>query len=452
MPGRTRHDREILRLALPALGALMAEPLYVMADTAVVGRIGTVSLAGLAVASAALMVGYNVCIFLAYGSTAAVARLTGAGRRADAAHQAVQGLWLALILGVVMAVAGTLVATPLLRMLGAGGPVLAEATTYFRISLLGAPGMLLMLAGVGYLRGTKDTLRPLWVGVGTAVVNLAIELVLIYGFGFGIGASAAATVVAQWLGAACYLAWIGVEAGHHRVDLRPDRRAIARLVVVGADLLVRTLSLVGTFTLATAVAARTGTADLAAHQVAFQAWFLLAMAMDALAIAAQAMVGNLLGADRADEARLVGNRVIAWSIGLGTGLGVLLAGSLAAGSAAGGDAIPGLFSTDPAVVALVGFLLLHVAAMAPLSGLAFALDGILIGAGDQRFLARAMGVSFAVFVAAALLGRQAGLGIGWLWAAIWAFMVVRSVLLLGRYRGTRWQVLGAGDASRGLPA
>lgn len=438
MPGPL-VDRELLRLAVPALGALIAEPLYVLADTAVVGHLGTEPLGGLAVASAALLLGYNVCIFLAYGSTAAVARLMGAGHHDKAAHQAVQGLWLALALGVALAAIGAATAEPLLRALGAGDEVLDQALTYFRVSLLGAPGMLLMLAGVGYLRGIKDTVRPLWVGVGTAVLNLAVELVLIYGFGLGIGASAAATVVAQWLGAGFYLWWIGRAVRDHHVSLRPDPATIRRLVVVGADLLVRTVSLVGTFALATAVAARIGTVDVASHQIAFQAWMLLALTMDAMAIAAQTMVGNLLGAGLADEARRIGHRVLAWSVGLGATLGAVLIGVLV-----GADGVlPGVFSADPAVVALAGFLLLHVAAMAPLSGLAFGLDGILIGAGDQRYLARAMGISFAVFAPAAVIGHTLGAGIGWLWGAIWLFMVVRSALLAARFRGSRWQVVGA---------
>ena len=175
-------DRELLRLAVPALGALLAEPLYVLADTAVVGHLGTTELGGLAVASAALLFGYGLCIFLAYGTTAAVARLTGAGEVDRAAHQAVQGLWLALALGVVLALLGAAFATPVLRLLGADGETLPQAGTYLRISLLGAPAMLMMLAGVGYLRGVKDTIRPLWVAAGTAVVNLVLEVILIYGF------------------------------------------------------------------------------------------------------------------------------------------------------------------------------------------------------------------------------------------------------------------------------
>jgi putative MATE family efflux protein len=225
MAGPADTNREILRLAVPALGALMAEPLYVLADTAVVGHLGTEPLGGLAIASAALLVGYNVCIFLAYGSTAAVARLMGANKKAAAARQAVQGLWLAVALGIGLAALGMAFTEPFLRLLGADDTVLRQGTTYFRISLLGAPGMLLMLAGVGYLRGTKDTLRPLWVGIGTAVVNLAIELVLIYGLDMGIGASAAATVTAQWLAPGFYLFWIGREVRRPRCGPAPRPRS-----------------------------------------------------------------------------------------------------------------------------------------------------------------------------------------------------------------------------------
>ena len=429
-------DRELLRLAIPALGALLAEPLYVLADTAVVGHLGTSELGGLAVASAALLFGYGLCVFLAYGTTAAVARLTGAGQDRRAAHQAVQGLWLALALGVVLTVLGAVFAGPLLRLLGAGGEVLAQADTYFRISLLGTPAMLMMLAGVGYLRGVKDTVRPLWVAAGTAVVNLVLEVVLIYGFDQAIGASAAATVVAQWLGAGCYLAWIGRGVRRLDVSLAPDVQVIGRMLVVSAELMVRNLSTTGTFLVATAAATRIGVVDVAAHQVAFQAWIVLALSMDAVAIAAQAMVGSLLGADDPDGARSVGRSVIGWSIAIGAVLGAVIAASH--------GVLGRVFSADEAVVTLAGFLLLHVGLMAPLSGVAFALDGILIGAGDQRFLAWAMAGAAAVAVPVMVATRLAGLGIGPLWAGIWAFMGVRGISLWARFRSGRWQVVGAG--------
>ena len=428
-------DRELLRLAVPAVGALVAEPLYLLADTAVVGHLGTSPLAGLAVASGVLLFAYGMCIFLAYGTTASVARLTGAGRPELAAAQAVQGLWLAASLGVALAVLGAWFGQRLLGLLGAEGPVLDQAGTYLRISLLGAPAMLVMLAGVGYLRGRRDTVRPLWVAVGTAALNLILEVVLIYGFGLGIGASAAATVVAQWIGAGCYLVWIGSEVRCYEVSLGPDWSALRRLALVSTDLMVRNLSLGGTFLVGTSVAARIGAAPVAAHQVAFLVWMTLSLTMDGLAIAAQAMVGTALGAGDGDGARRIGRRTIVWSVGVGITLGLALL--LAR------DSVSGLFSNDPAVVGLVGFLFLHVGLMAPLSGVAFALDGILIGAGDQRFMARAMTASALLATAAMAAGRLAALGIGWLWAAIWVFVAGRSVILGARFRGNHWVVLGA---------
>ena len=428
-------DRELLRLAVPAVGALVAEPLYLLADTAVVGHLGTSPLAGLAVASGVLLFAYGMCIFLAYGTTASVARLTGAGRPELAAAQAIQGLWLAASLGVALAVLGAWFGQRLLGLLGAEGPVLDQAGTYLRISLLGAPAMLVMLAGVGYLRGLRDTMRPLWVAVGTAALNLILEVVLIYGFGLGIGASAAATVVAQWIGAGCYLVWIGSEVRCYEVPLGPDRSALRRLALVSTDLMVRNLSLGGTFLVGTSVAARIGAAPVAAHQVAFHLWMTLALTMDGLAIAAQAMVGTALGAGDGDGARRIGRRTIVWSVGVGITLGLALLFAR--------DSVSGLFSNDPAVVGLAGFLLLHVGLMAPLSGVAFALDGILIGAGDQRFMARAMTASALVATAVMAAGRLADLGIGWLWAAIWVFVAGRSVILGARFRGNHWVVLGA---------
>jgi len=434
-PRLSDDGREILRLAVPALGALVAEPLYVLADTAVVGHLGTGPLGGLGVASAALLFAYGLCIFLAYGTTASVARLTGAGEHRRAADQAVQGLWLALGIGIGLAAVGIPLAGSIVGALGADGDVADHATTYLRISLLGAPGMLLMLAGVGYLRGLKDNVRPLRVAVGTAILNLVLELVLILGLDLGIGASAAATVVAQWTGAACYLARIGRDVRQRRASLGPHPANIIRMLTVSGQLLARNLSLTGMFLVGTSVATRIGRDDVAAHQVAFQVWVAAALAMDAVAIAAQAMVGERLGAGDAASARRIGRRVIAWSAAMGLAmLPVLLATR---------HGVAGVFSADAQVVSLAAFLLVHVALMAPVGGIAFALDGILIGAGDQAFMARAMAATSVATVAAMVVGRLADLGIGWLWGAIWLATVLRSGIFLTRFAGDRWQVVGA---------
>ena len=417
------------------MGALVAEPLYLLADTAVVGRLGTLPLGGLAVASAALLLIYGLCFFLAYGTTATVARFTGAGEPLKAANQAIQSLWLAFFLGVLIAFIGYFAADPLLKLLGASGELLNQARIYLRISMFGAPAMLIMLAGVGYLRGIKDTIRPLWVAIGTALLNLGIELVLIYGFDKGIGASAASTVISQWVGALIYLIWIWQAISKHKVSLTPKFLVLIKLLRSSSELLIRNLSLTTSFIVATSMAARLGNVDVAAHEVGFQAWFFLAMSMDAIAIAAQAIIGNLLGAGKAQEARRMGQRAIIWSTGIGVFTGSFLAIIH--------TPFAKIFSEDTAVIELASFLLLHVAAMAPLSGVAFALDGILIGAGDQRFLAKSMTLSAIISIPLMFVTVAVGLGLGWIWGAIWILMTVRSITLYIRFRSDKWQKLGS---------
>lgn len=428
-------DREIGRLALPALGALIAQPLYVLADTAVVGHLGTPQLGGLAVATQTLLTFHAVMIFLAYGTTAAVSRLLGAGQPKEAAHQSVQGLWIAVFAGVVGAVVLWVFTTPLLRLLGAEGEILTNGRVYLRISVFGLPAMLLALAGVGYLRGLQDTFRPLVVAVITAVFNVVFEVILIYGFGFGIGASALATVVAQWLGAGMYLWWIGRAIAEHNVQLLPDLSTIRSLIVVARDLFIRTAALRGSLTVAIAAAARIGDADLAAHQVVFELWYFLALGLDAVAIAGQAIIGRYLGANDTASARSVSNRTVQWGLAVGVLVGV--------GVLAARPYLADIFTDDPAVASLVAFLAIHLALMQPINGIVFALDGVLIGAGDQKFLALAMvppAISFSIL---ALLVPAMGWGIGWLWGALWVLMVGRVVLLVWRFRGDAWLITGA---------
>jgi putative MATE family efflux protein len=429
------RDREILRLAVPAFGALVAEPLYVLADTAVVGHIGTDELAGLAVASSILLTGYAVFIFLAYGTTSAVARLIGAGDHREAAHQAVQGMWLALLISIGLVVLGAVFADPLVRALGAEGEVREHALVYFRISLAGIPAVLVTLAGTGYLRGLQNTRTPLVVAVTTATGNLVLELILIVGLGFGIGASALATVLAQTAAAAVYVTGVVRAVRVHDVDLRPDHRSIAALAIVGRDLLVRTAALRAALTLGTAVAARMGTEELGAYEIAFAIWSFLALALDALAIAGQSIIGLQLGAGDADSARAAGRRMIE--------LGILAGAVLALAVVALRPVLPHLFTDDPEVIALTSFTLLHVAALQPINGVVFVLDGVLIGAGDLRFLAWAMVVAFAAFATAAGAVLVLDLGLGWLWAAVGVLMVTRLVTLGTRFRGGRWAVTGA---------
>ncbi len=431
----TDTDREIARLAVPALGALIAEPLYVLADTAVVGHLGTPQLGGLALAGQALLTVHAISIFLAYGTTAAVSRLLGAGRHGEAARQAIQSIWLALFIGIVGALALWAAADPILEILGGNGDTLRFARRYLLVSLPGLPAMLISLACVGYLRGLQDTVGPLIVAGVTAVGNLVLELVLIYGFDQGIGASALSTVIAQWVGAGLYLWWVGRAVLEHQVSLRPDLSVLRRQLVVAGDLFIRTAALRGSFTVAVAAAARVGEVDLAAHEIAFQLWFLIALALDAVAIAGQALMGRHLGADDPVGARHIGRRMIQWGLATGAAACVMVL--------AVRPFIPEVFSNDEAVVALTGFLLIHLALLGPISGVVFALDGILIGAGDMRFLAFAMTGAAAVFVPLVLAVPALDLGIGWVWGCLWVLMIVRVIPLLLRFRSESWLVTGA---------
>lgn len=257
-------DREILALAVPALGALVAEPLYLLADTAVVGHLGTPELGGLALAGNVLLLVLAICIFLAYGTTATVSRLLGAGDHREAAHQAVQSLWLAFGLGVVLAAVGFVFAEPILSLFGASDEVTELGVLYLQVSTPGIPALLLVLAGTGYLRGLQDTRTPLVVAVASALLNLVLELVLIYGFGLGLGASAFSTVVAQWAAAAFYLHRVRQAVSVHRVQRRPDLVVLRSLGRLSLALVTRTLALRGSLLAATVVAARLGDVQLAA--------------------------------------------------------------------------------------------------------------------------------------------------------------------------------------------
>lgn len=437
----TELDRDIAKLAIPALGALIAEPLYVLIDTAVVGRfLGTNALAGLAVASQTLLTLHAVMIFLAYGTTAAVSRLLGADKPVQAAHHAVQGLWLAAGAGVLLSLLAWAFADPMLALIGETNDgnaeaVLAQARTYFIISLWGFPPSLLVLSGVGYLRGLQDTTRPLVVAIVSAIINLGIELVLIVGLDFEIGASALATVIAQWLAAAAYLYWIGRDVKSHGVPFGAEFREIFRLLRVGGALFVRTVALRGSFTVTVASASRLGTESLAAHEIAFQFFIFTALVLDAVAIAGQAIIGRFLGSHDPAGARAASRRVLLWGVVVGLVTMVIFG--------AGATTLPNLFTNDPAVASLAVVAMVHLALMQPINGAVFALDGILIGAGDQTFLAWAMAGVAVVFIPLALAVPALDLGLGWLWATVWVLMAGRAITLLWRLKSESWLVLGA---------
>jgi putative MATE family efflux protein len=427
---RSPYDREILRLAVPALGALAAEPLYVLVDTAIVGHIGTPQLASLAIAATVLSTAFTIFNFLTYGTTAQVARLHGAGQEEEAARVGAQAQWLSLIIGAVLLVLVVALAHPLAVLMGADGEVLDGAVLYLRIAALGAPAFMLASAGQGYLRGMGDLGTPLKILTAAHVVNVVLELLFVYGFDWGLAGSAWGTVIAQAGMGAAFL-WVQHRAGWER----PVPARMRALMRVGSEIAVRTTALLGAFLVASAVLARIGPASLGAHQIAFQLFVFLALVLDAVAIAAQVMVGRMLGAGDAAGARAAATRMIAWSAALGALFGVALI--------ALGDAIPELFTDDPAVVERAHAIWWLFAALMPLNGAVFALDGILIGAGDTRFLALAMLAASAVYIPIALLALDQGWGIVGVWWGLAALIVIRLATCAGRFLGERWALTGA---------
>lgn len=433
-PGAGSGDREIWRLAIPALGALIAEPVFQLADSAIVGHLGPAQLAGLGAAGAALATLVNVCIFLAYGTTAAVARRMGAGDLRGAVRQGIDGMWVAVLLGAGLAGAGAPLAGPIVGAFGASPAATGYAVTYLRLSALGIPAMLLVLAGTGILRGLQDTRVPLAVAGAGAVVNIALNYLLVYPAGLGIAGSALGTVSTQAGMAAAYAAVAVRAARRHGAPLRPDWPGIRASAGASAALLVRTAALRVYLLVAVWIAARSGTAALAAHTVATNLWNTLALALDALAIAAQAIVGSRLGASDVVPARAATRRMCWWGGLIGLALGVVVA-------AARPLYVP-LFTTDQAVRVLLSQVLLLVAVYQPLSGVVFVLDGVLIGAGDNRFLAVASIATTAVFLGCAEAARAAGGGLFGLWLAIGAFMLARLAALGARARTPAWTVTG----------
>ncbi|MEU8590573.1 MATE family efflux transporter [Streptomyces sp. NPDC048664] len=432
---RRRYDREIVALAVPAFAALVAEPLFVMADSAIVGHLGTSQLAGLGVSSALLTTAVSVFVFLAYATTAAVARRVGAGDLRAALRQGMDGIWLALILGAAVIAVALPTAPGIVHLFGVSETAAPYATTYLRISVLGIPAMLVVLASTGVLRGLQDTRTPLYVAVSGFIANAALNAGLVYGAGLGIAGSAWGTVIAQCGMAAVYLYVVVRGARRHDASLRPDLAGIRACARAGVPLLVRTLSLRAMLMIATAVAARLGDAEIAAHQIVLSLWSLLSFALDAIAIAGQAIIGRCLGADDPQGARDACRRMLWWGGVVGVALGLLVWASR--------PLFLPLFSSDTAVHHAALPALVLVAVAQPVCGAVFVLDGVLMGAGDGAYLARAMLLTLAIYAPVALLIPTTGGGLTAVWAAMTLMMAVRLLTLWLRARSGRWLVTGA---------
>jgi putative MATE family efflux protein len=426
-------------LALPALGVLAAEPLYLLFDTAVVGRLGAVALAGLAIGSLVLGTVSTQLTFLSYGTTARAARYFGAADRAAAVNEGVQATWLGLGLGAAIVVVVEIVATPVVSVIagsaGDGHSTATAALPWLRIAILGTPAILVSLAGNGWMRGVQDTVRPLRYVVAGFGLSALLCPVLVFGWlglpRMGLTGSAVANLAGQWLAALLFGGALLAE----RTPLQVNHRTLRIQLVMGRDLIVRSLTFQVCFVSAAAVAARFGAAALAAHQVVLQLWVFLALVLDSLAIAAQALVGAALGGGDAAHAKWVAWRVTLFSL--------LAAGLLAAAFGAGFAVLPGLFTDDRSVLAAIGVPWWFMVAQLPVAGVVFALDGVLLGAGDAAFMRTATVVSALVgFLPLIWLSLAYGWGLAGIWAGLSTFVVLRLVLGGWRALSGRWLVTG----------
>lgn len=431
-PAEREPLRRVLGLAVPALGVLAAEPLYLLVDTAVVGHLGAVPLGGLSVAAIVLAQVSTQLTFLSYGTTARAARLHGAGRRADAVAEGVQATWLAVVVGLVLVAVGQALAGPVARLLAGQGEVADAAVSWLRIALFGVPCILVTMAGNGWLRGVQDTRRPLrYVLVGNGL-SAALCPVLVYWAGWGLEGSAVANVVAQVVSAGLFVRALVAE----RVPLRPVPAMMRAQLRLGRDLVLRSLAFQACFVSATAVAAHTSVGAVGAHQIVLQLWVFLSLVLDSLAISAQQLVGEALGAREDRRARGLARQVTGYGLVFGCVLGALFA-ALA-------GVLPGLFTADGAVLREIPHAWWFFVALQPVAGVVFALDGVLLGAGDAAFLRTAT-------IASAVVGFLpmvwASLALGWglvgIWTGLSAFMLLRLGTLLVRVRSGRWAVVGA---------
>jgi putative MATE family efflux protein len=422
---RSPHDREILRLAVPALGALAAEPLYVLVDTAIVGHLGRPQLAALGLAGIVLSGAFTIFNFLTYGTTSVVARASGAGEHERAARLAAQALWVSLGIGIALLV--------VCEALGAHGRSGHFALIYCRIAALGLPAALVALAGQGYLRGVSSMRRPFVIVLASNAANVVLEVLFVYGFRWGVAGSAAGTAIAQ---AGMGIAFVLELLRPHAASKRPSFAAMRPMLRVGRQIFVRTVALYASFLVAASVCARIGDAELGAHQIALQLFFFLALVLDAVAIAGQVIVGRMLGGGDADGAYAAAVRMIGWSVALGGVFAVVLLPL--------SHVLPRAFSDDRAVLHQAALLWPMFALIQPLGGAVFALDGILIGAGDTRYLMWSMLAASAIFIALAALAYERHWGIVGVWAALDVLIAARLVLLAVRFAGRRWAVVGWG--------
>ncbi|WP_132993609.1 MATE family efflux transporter [Gordonia zhaorongruii] len=426
----------MLRLASSALVVLIAPPLYLMLDLAVVGRLGATELAALAVATLVLAVISTQLTFLSYGTTARSARSYGAGDRDGAVSEGVQATWIALGVGALIVVAAWLSAPWVTSVLVPDAAVAADAARWLRIAVFGVPVILVAMAGNGWMRGVQEARRPVIYVVCGLGVGAVLCVGLVHGVGpmprLGLEGSAVSNLVGQSITGILFGARLHREASRSRsIGLAPQRSRITAQLSMGRDLILRSMSFQICFVSAAAVAARFGVAQVAAHQVVLQLWEFMSLLLDSLAIAAQQLVGAALGARTFDAARRTARHVTAVSLAVAVGLGAVLA--------AGAGVLPRIFTSDSGVLDAIATPWWFFVAMLPIAGVVFALDGVLLGSGDAAFLRTAtLAGALCAFLPMIWLSLVFDWGLAGIWAGLMSFMITRLGAVVWRVRSGVW--------------
>jgi putative MATE family efflux protein len=418
-------DREILGLAIPALGALAIDPLLTLADTAFVARLGTSELAALGVDTAILGFAFFAFNFLAYVLTPLVAKALGAGKPDEARRWVGDALVLALGLGLLATVVVETLTPLFVDLMGASDGVAGPAVTYLRIRALAAPAVLLVTVGHGAFRGHKDTKTPLVVAFGVNVANLILDPLLIFGLGMGLVGAAVATVIAQLVGALWFLRLLtSRDMAAPPEGFAASLPSLLTLGKSGALLTMRTGFLLASFTVAASVATRIGPEEIAAFQLVNQLFLLAALLADSFAVSAQAMTAETSARRDLGALHALNRRLMAWGLVAGV---ILMAGvglgRFAFGWLASDQAVADIAIEAAGVVALAELV----------AALLFVADGIFLGllALGTMVVSTAVGASVAVVL---MLGTFLGDTVEGIWWAIAVMLVVRGLVFVTRYR------------------
>ncbi len=421
------RDRAIAALAIPALGTLAIDPLISIVDTMWVSRLGTVSLAALAVASAIFAAVFAVFSFVHVTITPLIAGEVGRGSPERAGGITRGAIIISVVLGIILAIIVGSLANQIVGAFGASGEVLSQSVAYLEIRVLALPAMLVVMVGHGVYRGHQDTRTPLYVALAMNLVNLVLNPLLIFTAGLGIVGAAWATVIAQFLAAVVFIFLIfkreRLRFGLDRAVVGIRDLGIARILIDGWPMMLRSVALLFALTATTFAATRIGVAQVAAHQIALQTWLFMSFVLDSFAVAAMALIGLDLGTRNRAAARDVANRLLALGfltgIGLAVGLILLL------------PYLPVIFSAEPAVAEDLSRIIWFVVVLQPVTALVYVWDGVGIGARAFRFMATSMVVATAL---TALFLVAFGDSLVGVWAALAVLTFTRLVAFLGWHR------------------